>query len=324
MPHRCAGLLIALVLLPAAVAQAVPAGPVIGMGEQKAGQFHGRPWKKLALRDVRYIAPWDAIHDPAQLAQLDRWMAGARQAHLRVLLGFAHSMRNHYYATNLPTVRQFDRAFLEFRARYPWVKDYLVWNEANNGHSVSKNQPRRIAQYYNAVVRDCFRCNIVGADVLDTSNMGWWVSRFWRAAKVKPKIWGLHNYVDANHFWWSGTKKLLSLVRGQIWFTETGGVVLRRVYNRHHKVVRIYRYGVKRAALATAHIFQLACLSQRITRVYLYHWRAPSRVTNWDSGLLDKHGRPRPAYNVVRNWLARTAQASRRGGRRALCAGQVP
>ena len=321
MDRRLLALVLALVLIPAASAQALRAGPVIGVGEQKAGQFTGKAWKRLGLHDVRYVAPWDALYVPSQTAAVDAWMNGARRAHARVLLGFQHSLRGHYYATNLPTVRQFRRAFLRFRARYPWVKDYLVWNEANNGHSVSKNQPRRIAQYYNAVVKRCRGCNIIGADVLDTSNMASWIAKFRAAVKVQPKIWGLHNYVDANHFWFSGTRKLLKLVRGQIWFTETGGLVLRRVYNRHHKVVRVYRYGVKRAARATQHIFQLACLSPRITRVYLYHWRAPAKVTNWDSGLLTSRGKTRPAYNVVKKWVARSAQASRRGGRRALCSG---
>jgi hypothetical protein len=321
MDRRLPALVLALLLIPAASAHAMRAGPVVGMGEQKPGQFSSRAWKQLGLHDVRYVAPWDALSDPAQLARLDAWMSGARRARARVLLGFQHSVRSHYYATNLPTVRQFQRAFTKFRARYPWVKDYLVWNEANDGHSVSKNQPRRIAEYYNAVVKRCRGCNIVGADVLDTSNMASWIAKFRAATKVKPKIWGLHNYVDANHFWWSGTRKLLSIVRGQIWFTETGGLVLRRVYNVHHKVVKVYRYGVRRAARATQHIFQLACLSRRITRVYLYHWRAPTRVTNWDSGLLTSRGRTRPAYNVVKRWLARSAHASRRGGRRALCSG---
>jgi hypothetical protein len=319
MPRRLVCLVAALALIPAATAHAMRAGPAVGIGEQKPGLFHSRSWKKLGMPDVRYIAPWDALRDPSEFAKLDAWMTAARRAHARVLLGFAHSVRNHYYATNLPTVRQFERAFLEIRARYPWVKDFLVWNEANNGHSLSKNQPRRIAQYYNAVVRDCFGCNIIGADVLDTSNMAAWIAKFNRYVKVRPKIWGLHNYVDANYFWTSGTRKLLSLVRGQIWFTETGGLVLRRIYGRHHKVLKVRRYGVKRAARATEHIFQLACLSPRITRVYLYHWRAPNKVTNWDSGLLDGRGRTRPAYNVLRSWLARSAQASRRGGRRALC-----
>ena len=39
-------------------------------------------------------------------------------------------------------------------------------------------------------------------------------------------------------------------------------------------------------------------------RVYFYNW-LPGPT--WDSGLVDAHGRPRPAYDVIRGWLARRA-----------------
>ena len=63
----------------------------------------------------------------------------------------------------------------------------------------------------------------------------------------------------------------------------------------------------------------LSCLSRRITRVYLYHWQPPPTVTNWDSGLLDRRGRPRPAFASLRRWLTRSARAARHGGRSDLC-----
>ena len=47
----------------------------------------------------------------------------------------------------------------------------------------------------------------------------------------------------------------------------------------------------------------------------LYDWQPPSIVTSWDSGLLDGRGRPRPAYTVVKRWLARSSH----GRRAALC-----
>ena len=105
---------------------------------------------------------------------------------------------------------------------------------------------------------------------------------------------------------------------GRIWFTETGGLVVRRVY-RGRRVVRTYRYSLRHAAKSTAHVLALSCLSSRIARVYLYHWQPPPKVTNWDSGLVDRRGRPRPAYRALRRWLSHSASAARRGGRRALC-----
>jgi hypothetical protein len=309
------GLAFLLVPKPAGAARS---GPVVGVGEQKASMFAGARWKRLRLRDARYTAPWDALQDAQQLALLDAWMAAAKRAHVRVLLGFAHSLRTQALARTLPTGRQFERQFKRFRARYPWVRDWLVWNEANHPGSLTAKRPRRAAQLFDVVARNCRGCRVVAADVLDTPNMAWWVTAFRRSARHTPRIWGLHNYGDANGLKVKSTLKLLSMTRGKIWFTETGGLVLRRVY-RGRKVLHTFRYSLRHAARSTAHALQLSCLSRRIARVYLYHWRPPMKVTNWDSGLLDRRGRPRPSYRALRSWLSRSAQASRRGGRRALC-----
>ena len=44
----------------------------------------------------------------------------------------------------------------------------------------------------------------------------------------EPAVWGLHNYVDANRFRTSGTRRLLRAVKGDVWLTEVGGLVYRR------------------------------------------------------------------------------------------------
>jgi hypothetical protein len=144
------------------------------------------------------------------------------------------------------------------------------------------------------------------------------VAKFRQYARRTPRIWGLHNYGDANGLKVKSTLKLLSITHGKIWFTETGGLVLRRVY-RGRRVLHTYRYTLRHAAQSTAHALKLSCLSRRIARVYLYHWRPPAKITNWDSGLLDRRGRARPAYTALQKWLSRSAKASARGGRRALC-----
>ena len=129
------------------------AGPVIGVGEQKPVMFDSKPWRALRLRAARYTAPWDALRDPQQLALLDAWMASARRSRVRVLLGFAHSLRTQQLATKVPTPRQFEREFKRFRARYPWVRDWLVWNEANHPGSPTAKRPRRAAQLFDVVAR---------------------------------------------------------------------------------------------------------------------------------------------------------------------------
>jgi hypothetical protein len=294
------------------------AGPVVGVGEQKPGMFQSGRWKALELRTARYTTPWDALEDPQQLALLDAWMASARRAHVRVLLGFAHSLRTQQLAKTVPRPRAFERQFKRFRARYPWVRDWLVWNEANHPASPTARRPRRAAQLFDAAARNCRGCQIVAADVLDIANMAWWLKRFRTFARHRPRIWGLHNYGDANGLKTKSTPKLLALTRGKIWFTETGGVVVRRTFVGR-RVLHTYRYSLRHAARSTAHALKLSCLSPRIARVYLYHWQPPVKVTNWDSGLLDRRGHPRPAYRALRRWLSRSTIASRHGGRRALC-----
>jgi hypothetical protein len=309
---------LSLALVAAAPASARRAGPIVGVGEQQATMFTSKWFKRLEMRDARYLAPWDVLQDERQLFMLDTWMAAARQAHVRVVLGFGHSFRTQKLAHTLPTWRQFRTQFKAIRKRYPWVHDFIVWNEANNPGALTANRPRRAAQFFDVAAANCRGCRLVAADLLDTSNMIPWAKKFRRYAHRKPRIWGLHNYGDANRMSVRNTRKLLSLTRGQIWFTETGGVVLRRVY-KGKRVLHTYRYGKRHAAQATKHALQLACLSRRITRVYLYNWQAPRKVTTWDSGMIDGRGRRRPAYSVLHRWLDRSAQASRHGGRRALC-----
>jgi hypothetical protein len=298
-------LLALLVLLVTASAADAARPPVIGIGEQKVGMFSDPRWQSLGLPHVRYIAPWDALNDPRQRRLLDDWMAAAREADARVLLGFERSLRSRRLARTLPTARAFEREFVRFRARYPDVRDWIVWNEANHPFSLTGNRPRRAAQFFDAVARNCPRCNVVAADVLDVGGMAEWVRRFKRHAHMRTRVWGLHNYVDANRLTSTGTRALLRATgSGQVWFTETGGTLLRREYKRG-RVTREFRYSRHRAARSTLHALRLARLSRRIRRVYLYHWRAPFPVTNWDSALIGPRGDARPSYHVLKRYLRR-------------------
>ncbi len=295
--------LLFLCLALALPAQAAARPPAIGIGEQKAGMFGDARFQRLGLSEVRYIAPWDVIRDADQRDRLDAWMAAARASGSRVVLGFQHSLRTRRLARTLPTAVQFERAFLRVRARYPDVRDWIVWNEANHPFSLTGDRPRRAARFFDVVAWNCRGCRIVAADVLDVSGMTAWVRRFQRHAVHRPRIWGLHNYVDANRFASGGTEALLRITTGSVWFTETGGLVLRREY-AGTTVTGEFRYSQRHAARATAHALRLACLSPRIRRVYLYHWRAPETVTNWDSAFIGPRGGVRPAYRTLARRLA--------------------
>jgi hypothetical protein len=296
-----------LLTLLAALALASPAAaapPLIGIGEQKPSMFEDPRWLGLGLYEARYITPWDVLHDERQLERLDAWMEAARATGTRVLLGFDRSVRSRRLRRTAPTFRQFAREFRRLRARYPSVRDWITWNEANHPLQPTANRPRKVAGYHGIMVRNCRGCRIVGADVLDISNMTSWIRRFSRYTSERPRIWGLHNYGDTNQLKSTGTETLLRITRtGQVWFTEAGGLVVRREY-AGATVKRVFRYSQRHAARATKHVFGLACLSPRIRRVYLYHWQAPPTVTNWDSAFLGPRGAVRPAYRTLRRQLA--------------------
>ena len=286
----------------AAAKRARPHGRVdVGIGQQTPDVFLSPLFKRLKLSQARYIAPWDALKDPVQRAALDQWVFAAVVNHVRPMIGFAHSLRSARLARVLPSPKAYQRAFIGFRRRYPQVHDWVPWNEANPPTALTGPRPDRAARYFDIISHHCSGCRVVAADVLDVPNMAFWIQRFLRHVHHKPKIWGLHNYHDANAFTPKSTRRLLSLVHGQIWFTETGGVVKRRAINS--KRSHLFRYSLKHAARATKYALDLTRISKRIRRVYLYHWRAPKPFTTWDSALVDAKQRSRPAYRALRSWL---------------------
>jgi hypothetical protein len=293
-------LLVCAALAVAAAPARAAAVPVVGIGEQNPSIFTDAKWKALGLKDVRVVAAYDALHSPWQRADLDAYMNAAHAAGARVLLSFGHSRivgKEHH----LPTVATFENEFLAFRARYPWVEDYLTWNEANHCSQPTCRRPERAAAFYKTIRRHCRGCRIVAADVLDGSKMVGWVKRFAHAIGTTKVIWGLHNYIDANRFRETGTKALLEAVKGDVWFTETGGLV----YRNNGSTIQ-FAGSTRHAAQATDQVFKLAGLSRRVRRVYFYHWSPPT-IPNptWDSALVDSRDRPRPAYDVLKKWLVK-------------------
>jgi hypothetical protein len=283
------------------------AAPLVGIGEQSLEMLTDPAFKALDVPRARYVVPWDALHSPWQRTQADSYLLTARANGTHVLLSFGRSSE---HPRELPSARRLAREFRLFRARYPWVDEYVTWNEANHCSQPTCRRPERVAAYYVALKRASLRCRIVAADVLDDSRLASWVDRFQHAAgRGRRLIWGLHNYIDANRFRTRGTRALLRATKGEVWFTETGGLVARK------KAAAVpLRASPEHAAHAARWVFKLAGLSPRIKRVYFYHW-TPSRTpgATWDSALTDKAGKPRPAYAVLRRWLQRV-RAARAGG----------
>ena len=297
---RIVALIAAAAALCLALAPDAPARRVVlGMGEQQTGMFTEPRFERLGLRHARVLADWDALAYKRQRKALDLWMTQAEEAGAKVLLSFRYSRHRAF-----PTPREFGRAFRGFRERYPDVETWGVWNEANHADGYTARHPGAVARLYDAAVRECPSCRIVGADVLDSVNMLAWVRTFQRVARHRVRIWGLHNYIDARRGSDRRTRALLAATRGQVWFTETGAWLVRRRYDERGRVQQEWRRTRRQSVHATRHVFRLSCLSPRIRRVYLYNWRAPWIVTTWDSGFVNRHGRPRPAYHALRRQVA--------------------
>jgi len=294
--------------------------PVIGIGEQNRDVFASKYFRALKVKNVRVSAAWDALRHKQQRDDLDAYMYAARAAGVNVLLGFGHARstkRN--VRRHVPSVPEFLKEFLKFKKRYPWVTDWLTWNEANHCGEPTCHKARRVARFYNNMRHNCFGCRIVGADVLDTPTMVPWIKEFKRTARKDKMIWGLHNYIDANRFRTTGTRELLQVARyGQVWFTETGGLVVRRNRSRI-----AFPGNKKHAAAATRQVFRLAQLSPRVRRIYFYQFLpATVPLPSWDSALVDRRGRPRPAYKVVKAFIQKFARMAAR--RRAAAGGGTP
>jgi len=301
-----AALAAAALLLAPAGASAAPTA--IGIGEQNAAMFSDPAWQKLNARDVRYVMAWDALRVRWQRDEVDAYMRAAEQAGARVLVGFSRSRsprksRRKY----LPSPARFKAEFLRFRKRYPFVKSYLTWNEANHRGQPTWNRPEIVGRYHDILRRNCRGCTITGPSVLDTLAMPRWVKRVERAAKTRIRVWALHNYIDANRFRTSGTRSLLKATKAKIWFTETGGLV-RRDNGSKIEFANSKRHAVR----ATRQVMRLARLSRRVQRVYFYHWVAPDPEATWDSALIDPRGDPRPAYDVVYSYIRGSRAANRR------------
>jgi hypothetical protein len=227
-------LLLLTLLLALAPAASAAARPAIGIGEQRPALFTDSRWKALHAPNVRLVVSWDVLWVPNELAELDTYMAAARRARAKVLVTFAHS-RVEGHEDDIPKPSTWRRLFRQFRARYPQVKEFQAWNEGNHGTQPTSRAPRRAAQLYDVMRSACRKCRISAPAVLDAPNMLRWIRKFEKAARHTVRIWSLHNYLDANRGRSIGTRKLLRNVRGQIWFTETGGIANRWVNGRRVK-----------------------------------------------------------------------------------------
>jgi hypothetical protein len=298
-----------LATLAALLVLAAPAGaaPLIGIGDQKPSMFSDARFLDLDVELSRLVVGWDALDVGWQRREVDAWIAAARTAGVRPLVIFNRSRRAGRSQT-LPTPQRFVREFRRFRHRYPDVRDFATWNEANLCGQPTCRRPGLVARYYTGIRRACPRCTILATSVLDMPNMVRWVRDFQRLGRTRPRYWGLNNYRDVNYLTTANTRALLRATRGEIWLTETGGIVKRRNGSK----IR-FEESERHAARSTRWLFdRIVPLSSRISRVYLYHWSSSTPRDTWDSAFIGPRGRERPSLRVLRGQLAAWRSAAER------------
>ncbi|CAA9514500.1 MAG: hypothetical protein AVDCRST_MAG67-2948 [uncultured Solirubrobacteraceae bacterium] len=265
--------------------------PIIGIGEQQAAMFKDTRFARLGVKHVRLVVPYDAARRRIERDLVTVWLAGARRTGSEPFITFGHSRET---PSKLPSVAEYRSAVASFRQMFPEVRVFAPWNEINHNSQPTFNAPRRAAQYYNAMRAACPTCVVLAGDVLDQRGMVRYLKTYRRHLAGAPAIWGLHNYSDTNRFRSSGLRDMLATVKGEIWLTETGGLV---------QFGRNFPRDEQRAARATAYAIKQARDNPRVKRIYLYNWTGADRKARFDAGLVAPDGTARPAFDVLREAL---------------------
>jgi Glycosyl hydrolase catalytic core len=285
----------AAVLLAAAPANASSARATVGISDQEAGTYLDPLLAWTSIAQARVILPWD-VALRADASRFDRVLETANRTYMNILVSFEHRSFEDCAGgpCYLPTRDAYRLAFAAFRQRWPYVTTISPWNEANHPSQPTARHPAAAAAYYRQVRQVCPECRVLGAEVVDISNLRPWLHRFKAALPTAPRLWGLHNYSDVTRRRGTMTRRMLDAVPGEVWLTETGGLV--RFQSRDGTIQ--WPYDEQRAARSVEYTFALADDHPRITRVYLYNWRAAPWL-RWDSGLLSAAGEPRPSFSAL-------------------------
>ncbi len=272
-----------------------------GIGDESPEMFTDPNWLQLKTKIARYIAPYDAVAHSYSLDRAKVWIKAAEAAHQQVLVAFYHS---EYTPTKMPSVATYQKDVQKFIKDFPHVKQYQSWDEANRGNirgALASPSAGAAARYYQALLRVCKGCTVLGLDILDADNISptlRYISEFKREIgklrTVMPKIWGLHNYSDINRLESWRTRELVQALGGQTWLTETGGIVKfgGAFPNKNGS-------GLKRASKVLSYMFNVAAAHAKIKRLYIYDWTGGTASTRFDAGLTDSHHVPRPGYVTV-------------------------
>jgi hypothetical protein len=303
-------------MLAAAVILALPSSSqarydvAVGVGDQNVQMFDEPLFHQAGIQHVRYFVPWNAARRPGQLAKVVAYVQRARRDGISVLVHISTDDLRTKRA-RLPSARSYrtDVGRLIRVLRPLGVREWGVWNEANNASQPTWDHPAMAARYYEVMRSICRGCRIIALDVLDQRKVETYVAAFYRALprnlRRSARFVGVHNYGDVNRKRTSGLRTIMTAVRRHVrapryWLTETGGIV---------ELGRSFPCSQTRAARATNYLFTLLKKYRRsIDRAYVYNWYGTGCRTRMDTGVVNADGSRRPSYTALRRGLTRFAR----------------
>lgn len=266
-------------------------GAIVGMSDNRPETITDWRFQASGIKRMRVLVPFDDVAGGVVRRQVqDAWFNTARAHGIEPLVSFYRSYRS---KTLLPTPEQYRYHFRLFRQRYPWVRDFSTWNEANFPDAQpTGNDPRRTAQFYRIAREECPGCNVLTVDFRadGSRHSAWWLRSFKKHIGPGPHRWGLVSHPDVNRLSTARTRWFLKHTRGSVWITEIGAV---------NYFGRGFRPNIRRQTKAMRFMMtRYPRVSRRIDRMYVYHWRAAWNDRLWDSALLSANGQRRPAYFI--------------------------
>lgn len=311
----------------------------VGIANQNVDMFQSPLWQALEMKRTRHIVRWNAAESEEELERIDFFIANARANDVDVLMHISTNSFDRDKA-ELPSRKEYRRAVKKLIDRYypKGVREWGVWNEANDRTQPTQNNPRRAAEYFIEMWRllqkdkRCGKpltekCRVVALDLLDGKDTRLrgrtrsYIRRFYDRLgptySKRARFVGLHNYSDTNRRTRGGTSNVVKEVRRQtknprIWLTETGGIVklgTKGDFTCNPFDPEDVRDSENDANRAVKWMFKLAKeYRNSVDRVYVYKWTGTSCIdeVRFDSGLTRLDGTPRPSYGTVADQLERS------------------
>lgn len=342
MPHRqttsLALLIAVLVILLPGAAQASQSTVRVGVSDANAVTLSDPNFtERLGVERTRYVIRWNAIDDAPSLARADQFMAAARANDIDVLLHFSTDDFTPR-AARLPSRAEYRSKVGALVDRYYplGVREYGVWNEANDRTQPTYRSPARAADFFidlwqmlndrdKCGITVTGKCRVIALDLLDgrtakqRGDVRSYTRRFYdRLSSTydrRGRFVGIHNYSDTNRRGTSGTKNIIDTVSDEVrdpvfWMTETGGIVKlgdTGSFTCRPSSASSVRSAEARADRAVDWMLRLAKRYRRdVDRLYVYQYSGNDCADRFDAGLVRADRSKRPAFYELERGIKRS------------------